>query len=168
MVVGQPCHGMYSSIIEALRWRPRRWTSGLEAAGNGGAGVSGLAAAKSLAYRVGVSNCFSPSLVVDEADPKRLSEGELDADPEPEVGAEVPDSPSILTNSMPSSCWASRAAAAGAGGATTGETGKIGGVATLAEVLGSGLGATGTAAGSEAVAVSVVSFFKRGLRRGTF
>ena len=75
-MVGQPCHGMYSSIIEALRWRPRRWTSGLEAAGNGGAGVSGLAAAKSLAYRVGVSNCFSPSLVVDEADPKRLSEGE--------------------------------------------------------------------------------------------
>ena len=96
--------------------------------------MSGLAVAKSLAYCVSVSNCLSLSLTVDEADPKRLSEGELDEDPEPEVGAEVPDSPSIWTTSMPSSHWASRATAAGAGGATTGETGKIGGVATLAEV----------------------------------
>ena len=57
--------------------------------------MSGLAVAKSLAYRVSVSIGFSPSLAVEEADPKRLSEGELDEDPEPEVGAEVPDSPSI-------------------------------------------------------------------------
>ena len=147
---------------------PRRGTSGLEAAGSGGAGVSGLAAAKSLAYRVSASNCLSPSLTVDEADPKRLSEGEPDEDPEPEVGAEVPDSPSICTNSMPSSCWASRAALTGAGGATTGEMGRIGGVATLAEVPGSGLGSTGTAGGSGALAVSGFSFFNRGLRRGTF
>ena len=134
---------------------PRRGTSGLEAAGNGGTGVSGLAAAKSLAYLVSVSSCLSPSLTVDDADPKRLSEGELDEDPEPEVGADVPDSPSIWTNSMPSR-WASRAAAAGAEGATTGETGRIGGVTTLAEVPGSGLGlgSAGTADGSEAVAVS--------------
>ena len=143
---------------------PRRGTSGLEAAGSGGAGVSGLAAAKSLAYRVSTSSCFSPSLTVDEADPNRLSEGELDADPEPEVGAEVPDSPSICTNSG----WDSRAALTGAGGATTGETGKTGGVATLAEVPGSGFGSAGTAVGSGAVAVSGFSFFRRGLRRGTF
>ena len=168
MTVGQPCQGMYSSIIEALRWRPLRGISGLEAAGNGGAGVSGLAAAKSLAYRVSVSSCLSPSLTVDEADPKRLSEGELDEDPEPEVGAEVPDSPSIWTTSMPSSRWESRAAAAGAGGATTGETGRIGGAATLAEVPGSILGSAGTAEGSGALAVSGFSFFNRGLRRGTF
>ena len=147
---------------------PRRGASGLEAAGSGGAGTSGLAAAKSLAYRVSTSSCFSPSLTVDEADPKRLSEGELDEDPEPEVGAEVPDSPSICTNSMPPSGWVSRAALAGAGGATTGDTGKIGGVATLAEVPGSDLGSAGTAAGSEAVAVSGSSFLNRGLRRGTF
>ena len=117
--------------------------------------MSGLAAAKSLAYLVSVSSCLSPSLTVDDADPKRLSEGELDEDPEPEVGADVPDSPSIWTNSMPSR-WASRAAAAGAEGATTGETGRIGGVTTLAEVPGSGLGlgSAGTADGSEAVAVS--------------
>ena len=56
----------------------------------------------------------------------------------------------------------------GAVGATTGDTGKIGGVATLAEVPGSGLGSAGTADDSEVVAVSGFSFFNRGLRRGTF
>ena len=88
--------------MEARRWMPRLGTSGLEATGSGGAGVSGLAAARSLAYCVSVSICLSPSLTVEEADPKGLSEGELAEDPEPEVGAEVPDSPSICTNSMPS------------------------------------------------------------------
>ena len=138
---------------------PRRGASGLEAAGSGGAGTSGLAVARSLAYLVSTSNCFSPSLVVEEAEPKRLSEGEPDVDPDPEVGAEVPDSPSICTNSMPSSGWDSRAALTGAGGATTGDTGKTGGVATLAEVPGSSLGSTGTAGGSGAEAVSGFSFF---------
>ena len=137
---------------------PRRGASGLEATRSGGAGASGLAAARSLAYLVSTSSCFSPSLTVDEAEPKRLSDGELDVDPEPEVGAEVPDSPSICTNSMPSSGWDSRAALTGAGGATTGDTGKTGGVAKLAEVPGSCLGFTGTAGGSEAVAVSGFSF----------
>ena len=147
---------------------PRLGASGLEAAGSGGAGMSGLAVARSLAYCVNWSICLSPSLTVDEADPKRLSEGELAEDPEAEVGPEVPDSPSIWTNSMALSGRASFAPLVGAGGATTGETGRIGGVATLAEVLGSGLGSAGTADDSEVVAVSGVSFLSRGLRRGTF
>ena len=146
---------------------PRLGASGLEATGSGGVGTSGLAVAKSLAYLVSTSNCLSPSLTVDEAEPKRLSDGKLDEDPEPEVGAEVPDSPSICTSSMPSG-WDSRAALTGAGGATTGDTGKMGGVATLAEVPGSCLGSTGTADGSGAVAVSGFSFLSLGLRRGTF
>ena len=166
--MGQPCQGMYSSIMDARLWMPRRGASGLEAAGSGGAGTSGLEVARSLAYLVSISSCFSPSLTVDEAEPKRLSEGELDVDPEPEVGAEVPDCPSICTNSMPVSGWDSLAALTGAGGATTGDTGRTGGVATLAEVPGSCLGSTGTAAGAEAVAVSGFSFLSLGLRRGTF
>ena len=143
---------------------PRLGASGLEATGSGGVVTSGLAVAKSLAYLVSTSNCLSPSLTVDEAEPNRLSDGELDEDPDPEVGAEVPDSPSICT----SSGWDPRAALTGAGGATTGDTGKMGGVATLAEVPGSCLGSTGTADGSGAVAVSGFSFLSLGLRRGIF
>ena len=69
---------------------PRLGASGLEATGSGGVGTSGLAVAKSLAYLVSTSNCLSPSLTVDEAEPNRLSDGELDEDPDSVSNLVVP------------------------------------------------------------------------------